>query len=204
MQELKIHTQSPWVEYLQYEKQKLLDVMALSVGDPGRRGKAALKPLLERLWGKVKTDVGDCWYWLGATNRDRNDLRNEKWPYGKIGITWGTLRITPYVHRLVYELYNGPVPHGLLVRHSCDNTLCVRPEHLIIGTDKDNTHDSIRRGRFPIGETVYCSKLTAEKIIQIRTRVRAGEMQKTLAVEFGVNHATIGDAVNRRTWKQVT
>lgn len=52
-----------------------------------------------------------------------------------------------YAHREAWKEANGPIPPGMLVCHSCDNRSCVEPTHLFLGTDKDNQHDSINKGR---------------------------------------------------------
>lgn len=52
------------------------------------------------------------------------------------------------VHKVVWEVHFGPVPKGLVVRHSCDNPPCCNPDHLLIGTQQDNVNDMIERGRY--------------------------------------------------------
>ncbi|HBR21586.1 MAG TPA: hypothetical protein DD713_03315 [Nitrospiraceae bacterium] len=51
-------------------------------------------------------------------------------------------------HRFMYELCIGPIPEGMLVCHTCDIERCGNPEHLFLGTHKDNTQDAINKGRF--------------------------------------------------------
>lgn len=50
-------------------------------------------------------------------------------------------------HRLAYFTFKGPIPDDLNVCHSCDVPRCVNPKHLWAGTQADNVHDSIKKGR---------------------------------------------------------
>lgn len=87
----------------------------------------------ERLWRKTKVTDSGCYEWQGSVDAGG---------YGKIRIRKFLWRI----HRLAYLVFKGPAP--LLVCHSCDNRRCWNPDHLWLGTHKDNTQDSIRKGRF--------------------------------------------------------
>lgn len=49
-----------------------------------------------------------------------------------------------------YEVNVGPIPAGLYVLHRCDNRLCVRPDHLFLGTQGDNIRDMFDKGRQPV------------------------------------------------------
>jgi hypothetical protein len=89
----------------------------------------------DRFWANVDRS-GDCWRWTGHIGRNNR--------YGMLRVNGRSVK----AHRFSWELHFGPVPSGLVVRHRCDNPVCVRPEHLQLGTQADNVHDAIERGRF--------------------------------------------------------
>jgi HNH endonuclease len=92
-----------------------------------------------RFWNKVVKLTGDnCWVWNSET--DANG-------YGFFWIE--VLRRPVRATRLAYTLAVGPVPDGLCVCHTCDNPICVRPDHLWLGTQADNLRDMVRKGRHP-------------------------------------------------------
>lgn len=92
------------------------------------------RPLEERFWEKVRKTDG-CWEWTGAKAAG----------YGCIG--GGPGKGLVKAHRLSWEMHNGPAPDGLCVLHHCDNPTCVRPDHLYVGTQKQNADDRESRGR---------------------------------------------------------
>ena len=76
----------------------------------------------------------DCWMWTGWTdNKGYGGLMHKNKPLK--------------AHRLSWEIHKGPIPEGLYVCHHCDTPPCVNPDHLFVGTAKDNTHDAIKKGR---------------------------------------------------------
>jgi hypothetical protein len=90
------------------------------------------------------------------------------------------------VHRLSYEVFKGQIPEGKYVCHSCDNPSCVNPEHLFLGSAKENFDDMMSKGRAP-------SKwLQSDEVIKIKDLYRSGgnSMYK-LARQFGVTPAAI-------------
>lgn len=94
-------------------------------------------PIEIRFWKKVEK-TNDCWLWIAG-----------KYPDG-YGVFWNG---TTYdgAHRISWELHYGEIPKGMLVCHTCDNPPCVNPEHLWIGTKKDNNNDRTKKGRDGIG-----------------------------------------------------
>lgn len=95
--------------------------------------------LEDRFWAKVLiVPFADCWEWIGA----KNDTG-----YGKISVGSRDNRKEHRAHRFSWEIKFGPIPTGQVVCHKCDNPGCVRPEHLFLGTKKDNSRDMIKKKR---------------------------------------------------------
>jgi hypothetical protein len=101
-----------------------------------------------RFWMRVERGSG-CWTWTGA--------RNCQTGYGMAYVK--SFRPGPVAaHRVAYRLVNGPIPPGMLVMHACDNPVCVKPAHLILGTVRDNSQDMIEKGRGSWQRRTTCRK----------------------------------------------
>jgi len=147
---------------------------------------------MDRFWSKVDKS-GDCWEWTAYVDKAGygNFKRNNR---------------NGYVHRVSWELTNGEIPKGLCVLHHCDNRKCVNPDHLFLGTQYDNMQDMIEKGRKrpTYGSGHGMSKLTEEQVIEIRSRMRCGgDLQKNLAVEFGISKQLISCIVLRTRWTHI-
>lgn len=102
--------------------------------------------------------------------------------------------------RYIYTLFKGEIPPGLVVRHTCDNRLCVNPEHLIIGTVRDNVNDRmLRKGILRVQQTQN-STLTEDAVKFIRESPLSNSV---LAKTLHVNLRNINNVRSKRTWKHV-
>jgi len=100
--------------------------------------------------------------------------------------------ITVYAHRHVWTVCFGDIPNGMEVMHTCDNKLCVNPEHLVLGTRKDNTIDAVKKGR------MANQKLSDEQVKEIRN---SKEMGVVLAKKYKVSPQLITNLRNRHCRK---
>lgn len=161
-------------------------------------------PMPARFWDKVNKapglgPKGECWLWTASTVRG----------YGNFGLTPSRWVRS---HRLSWELAHGPIPGGLCVLHECDTPACVNPNHLFLGTRKDNAQDAIQKGRWYSGDR-HWTRLHPERPLNVvfpehRNRgqhngqailkpetvraIRAASgPRKTIAEMFGVSKSTV-------------
>jgi hypothetical protein len=135
--------------------------------------------------------VHGCWEWTGA---------------GRIG-GYGHLNVGKrYVgaHRFAYELTHGPIPRGQVVCHRCDNPRCVRPDHLFLGTTRDNMRDCRDKGRLGekrrLGPANGATRVTPEIAERVREARAAGVSRPELAKRFGISVFTITQITSNKHW----
>lgn len=144
------------------------------------------KLMAARFWLKVNKTDG-CWLWTGHV---------QNYGYGEFGRKprrW-------LAHRYSYTLAHGEIPKGQLVLHRCDTPRCVRPEHLFLGTDADNTADKVAKGR-------HGGKLTPEQVREIKRELLENQgkygFQTELARRYGVSDTQISSITKGKQWKHV-
>lgn len=132
---------------------------------------------LESFFDKKAIKKNGCWDWSGCF--DRNN-------YGYMSF----LKKRLYAHRASWIIYNGFIPDGQCVLHRCDNPRCTNPEHLFLGTQRDNLLDMINKKRYKL---MPSRKFNKEDVLNIRKLLNDGKSQRTIAALYNVSHSIIGD-----------
>lgn len=152
---------------------------------------------LPRFWEKIeKTET--CWNWKA---------HKLKKGYGHFHSKGKEI----LAHRYSYELHKGKIPENLFVLHSCDNPSCVNPDHLWLGTKKDNRNDCESKGREKLfgnkeakkGTENDNNKLSESEVLMIRSLKKEGKTFEELARKFSINRITVQQIVYRKTWKHI-
>lgn len=154
----------------------------------------------ERLfWRKVKTSTASrCWEWTGAkTSKGYGNFSLYLINEGK--------RCNFTAHRVSYVLFKGFIPGGsaLCILHKCDNRACVNPNHLMLGTFKDNTQDMLRKKRGTTGENQPNSFLKTADVLSIRQLHKEGHTCKSLSDRYSCHINHVYDILKYRRWSHV-
>jgi len=154
----------------------------------------------EKFWPKV-TKTETCWIWNCSKNSNG---------YGNVCYKGKT----SYTHRLSYEFNNNCViPKGLCVLHKCDNPSCVNPEHLFLGTPKENSIDCRNKGRtgayphpekVPYGSKHGRAKLTENDVKEIKNMINDGQKSIDISRKYNVDPSTVGLIKRGVNWKHVS
>jgi hypothetical protein len=148
--------------------------------------------LKERLEAKsMPIPESGCILWIGAW---------KPYKYGELNYK----RKICDAHRLAWKAYVGEIPEGMCVLHKCDVPPCINPNHLYLGTQKDNAHDREERDRGNHvalkGSLNGSSKLNEDDVLKIRADTRS---QRKIALEYGVERTTIRHIKQGRTWQHI-
>lgn len=141
--------------------------------------------MVDRFWSNVTKSEG-CWIYGNARSQCHKVFHRRPIDGGVIG-----------AHVFSFELHHGPLPEGQLVRHTCDVGACIRPEHLIPGSHKQNSQDMVERDR------AFLAKLQLKDVIEIRRRYNSGDSISQLAKEYEMSYAGMWQVVHRQTWAMI-
>lgn len=140
-----------------------------------------------------------CWDWKGPITKNGYPVMSCR---PEIGTDRG--------HRASWLIYKGEISEGLHVCHHCDNRKCTNPDHLWLGTHKQNNDDKMKKGRHvwtppPIkfGSKNASSKLNEENVKEIKKMITAGYSNGFIAKKFGVTRSTILRIKTGQNWKHV-
>lgn len=172
-----------------------------------------------RFWSRVAFSP-DCWEWTGGVMHG----------YGFFKLK-GKLHRCP---RVAYAICHGGVDDTLFVLHRCDNPLCVRPDHLFLGTHQEKAYDAKQKGRLATGDRNgarthrgklrqgvldylkrhpaaqkgvhnHNAKLTEHQVLEVRRRYAAGGVsQSALAREYGISQTGMSAVLRGTLWQHVT
>lgn len=140
----------------------------------------------------------ECWIWTAC-----KDIGG----YGNFRLKGKTVKS----HRFSWEHFKGEIPEGMKICHKCDTPACVNPDHLFLGTQKDNVIDMVAKGRdnHAFGETQGSSKLTWSDIDEIRNLYKRGRAPfaseysvRGLAYKFDVSRSQIRRILQGKSWSK--
>ena len=131
-----------------------------------------------------------CWNWKGSA-------MSKGMGYGRASVDG----VRDYAHRHAWRLAFGAIPTETpIVRHDCDNVLCVRPDHLKLGTHTDNIQDAVQRNRMSRGENRYNAVLTPSDVLAIRDDCR---LLADIAADYGISRAQACRVRSGKRWTHV-
>lgn len=146
----------------------------------------------------VKQD--GCWDWKGSINRNGYTVMSCR---KEIGPITG--------HKASWVIHKGSIPQYMHVCHTCDNRRCTNPDHLWIGTHKENNDDKISKGRarwaqppHKVGSDNGASKLVDEEVKKIKMLIESGRSCYSISKEFSVSSTTIKRIKNGINWSHIT
>lgn len=135
-----------------------------------------------RFWAKVRQAPNGCWEWTGSQTGGKPTRR-----YGQFTYTVRRKQVHIYTHRVAWMIAHGPIPAGQMICHHCDNPLCVKPDHLFIGTQFDNMRDASAKQRLNVPHI----RTRGFKAAAIAEYLSGGTTLAAVGEKYGVHMLTI-------------
>ncbi len=146
-------------------------------------------------WAKaaVSDNAEKCWEWQAGLSETG------------YGVATAVIDGVSYqrAHRLAFYFATSHHPGEQFVLHKCDNRRCINPSHLFLGDHNDNMADMNAKGRRALGEDSGRALLTTNDVVQIKSQLQQGRMQKEMADIFGVSPSTVNAIAKGRNWRHV-
>jgi hypothetical protein len=124
----------------------------------------------------------------------------DKWGYPVVYFNKKTVTIARYIYITSNNIQS--LPSNTVIRHKCDNPLCINLDHLEIGSPTDNVKDRVKRNRSATGERNGRAKLTSLQVKDIRDNLGVVSIN-SLARKYNVNSKVIYKIRDRVTWKNI-
>lgn len=174
----------------------------MNMNEPTKTVAVNLERIKKNFWRKVDKngpipkhcpELGSCWNWLGAKNWTGYACMTVK--------GWHEQR----ANRVSWRLHRGDIPDGIKVLHKCDNRQCTNPDHLFLGTQRDNIVDMFQKGRKDnTGTHNARAKLTESDVIEIRRLLAVKEItQAEMARRFKISEGMIGFIKRGESWTHI-
>lgn len=150
---------------------------------------------LKKIFEKNVIKKDGCWDWSGTIHHG-----------GYTQMKYTEKYLATGGHRISWIIHNGEIPKGQWILHKCDNKKCTNPEHLFLGSARDNVIDKLNKGRAntPHGIGHIHAKLDDEKVREIRKLLAMGVTMPRLSKDFDVSKSVIQAIKYGKTWKHVT
>lgn len=145
-----------------------------------------------RLLKKIKKKKSGCWEWQSGKGTNG---------YGVSSINGKNMQ----AHRHFYLVFKGNIPKEKQINHKCDNPSCVNPDHLWVGSQKENMEDKKNKGRCADkrGEKHHLSRFVEDDVKKIREMYKYGVTQKIISKVFKCDPSNISYIVRNKRWSHI-